>query len=248
LPRGRPTEQTVDAIVVGRLDVGEQDRVIRLLTAQLGLVSAWAARARAPRSPYAALDLGVRADVGLRARARSDGGDLYTLTGLAVTEARIGLRAQLERLGPAAVACEVAGGLATSQADPRLFGCLETALLLLDQHPAPPGDGFLAALVAKLLTFAGLAPAVERCPACGQPPVEPMAWHPAGGGAFHVDHLPPDAAGSPRVDVDALAQLAGLRRLPLLDAYLLPGDVARMLTLAESHLGHGLRARAWLRG
>ena len=238
----------MDGIVVGRLDVGEQDRIIRLLTAHLGLVSAWASRARAPRSPYTTLDLGVRADVGLRARSRADGGDLYTLTGVAVTEARVGIRGQLERLGAAAVACEVAGGLATSQADPRLFGCLETALLLLDQHPEPPGDGFVAGLLAKLLTFAGLAPALERCPACGVPPSAPMAWHPSGGGAYHVDHLPPDVAGSPRVDIDALAQLATLRRRPLLDAYLLPGEVGRMLSLAEAHLGHPLRARAWLRG
>lgn len=236
----------MDAIVVGRLDVGEQDRVFRLLTPESGLVSGWANRARAPRSPFTVLDLGVRANVGVRERPRSEVGDLVTITGAQVVEPRIGIRGQLERLGPAALACELAGALATTVPDPRLFGCLETALLLLDQHSETPGPGFLAALVGKLLTFAGLAPALERCPACERPPASPMAWFPGGGGAFHVDHLPPDAAGAPRIEPEALATLAALRRMPLLDAYTLPGDLAPMLALAEWHLGHALRARVWL--
>ncbi len=244
----READTTVDAIVVGRLDVGEQDRVFRLLTAESGLVSGWANRARAARSPFAVLDLGVRVSVGVRRRPRSEVGDLVTITGVQVVEPRIGVRGDLDRLGPAALACELAAGLGTTVPDPRLFGCLETALLLLDQHPELPGTGFLAALVAKLLTFAGLAPALERCPGCGAAPERPMAWFAGGGGAFHVEHLPPDAAGAPRIELEALTTLASLRRMPLLDAYAVAGELAPMLALAEWHLGHSLRARVWLQG
>ena len=240
----RRTTETVDAIVVGRLDQGEDDRIYYLLTAERGRVSAWGNRARRAKSPFVGLDLGVRARVGLR----SGSSDLYTLVGAEVLESRIGLRARLERLGPAAIACEVAGALATTVPDTRLFGCLETALLLLDQHPEDPSDGFLAALLAKLLTFGGLAPALERCPACGEAPALPMAWVPQGGGAFHVDHVPPDVAGSPRIPLEDLAQLAQLRRLPLLQAYGERAAVAPMLALVEAHLGQGLRARVWLQG
>ena len=240
----RRTVETVDAIVVGRLDQGEEDRIYYLLTAERGRVSAWANRARRAKSPFAALDLGGRARVGLR----SGSSDLYTLVGTEVLESRIGLRARLERLGPAAVACEVAGALATTVPDARLFGCLETALLVLDQHSEDPADGFLAALLGKLLTFGGLAPALERCPACGEPPAQPMSWVEQGGGAFHVEHVPPDVAGAPRIALEDLAQLARLRRMPLLQAYGEPAVLAPMLALVEAHLGQGLRARMWLQG
>lgn len=238
----RPVEP-LDAIVVGRLDQGEEDRVLRLLTAERGLVSVWANRARRARSPFGALDLGVRAHVGVRTRGASE---LATLMGAEVVEARIGLRGRLERLGPAALACEVAGGLATAVPDPRLFGCLETALMLLDRHPDDPAPGFVAALLAKLLTFAGVAPALERCVACGGAPSEPMAWVDHAGGAFHVAHLTPDLAGAPRIDPAELSRLAALRRAPLLDAYAQPADAAPLLALVEAQLGHAMRARVWL--
>lgn len=238
--------RSVDGIVVGRLDQGETDRIVRLLTPDEGLVSVWANRARLAKSPFSTLDLGVRARVGVRARALTAPGDLVTGIGVEVLEARVGIRSRLERLGPAAIACEAAAGLATTAADPRIFGCLETALLLLDRHGDDPGQGFTAALLAKLLTFGGLAPALDRCPVCGQPPVEPMAWFEPGGGAFHVAHLPPDAAGSPRIAVPTLLQLAQLRRIPLLDGYGAHAELAPMLSLVESHLGHALKARAWL--
>ncbi len=236
----------VDAIVVGRQEQGEEDRIVRLLTPQEGLVSAWANRARRPRSPFGLLDLGVGARVTLR-RGRG-AGDLASLVAVEILAPRLGVRARLERLGPAAVACEAVRGFATTAPDPRLFGCLETALLLLDQHPDDPQSGFLAALLAKLLTFAGLAPALDRCPECGGPPASPMAWWLDGGGAFHVAHLAPDAAGAPRIELTTLAQLAHLRRTPLLDCYAAAGELAPLLALTEHHLGHGLRARMWLQG
>ena len=75
-----------------------------------------------------------------------------------------------------------------------------------------------------------------------------MSWVEQGGGAFHVEHVPPDVAGSPRITLDDLAQLARLRRMPLLQAYGEPAVLAPMLALVEAHLGQGLRARVWLQG
>jgi hypothetical protein len=48
--------------------------------------------------------------------------------------------------------------------------------------------------------------------------------------------------------LEDLAQLAQLRRLPLLQAYGERAAVAPMLALVEAHLGQGLRARVWLQG
>ncbi len=238
--------RTLDGIVVGRQDQGEEDRIVRVLTAEEGLVSVWASRARRARSPFAVLDLAVRVRLTVRGAPGKGAGDLHNAVSVEVVEARVGLRTRLERLGPAAVACETAGALATTVPDPRLFGCLETALILLDQHDDDPAPGFLAALLTKLLTFGGVAPALDRCPHCGLPPSTPMAWSEVGGGAFHVHCLPPDAAGAARVDLADLAQLARLRRLPMLDAWAEPAIVGPMLSLVEAHLGHALRARAWL--
>lgn len=171
-------------VVVGRLDHGESDRIFRLLTPDHGICAVFARGARRAGSAASVLDVGVRA----RVRVRAGRSDLLTFAGAEVEDARIHLRRSLVGLGTAAAVCELIAALASRGApEPRLYGLVETALLLLDATDREPGTAFLAGVEAKALTFAGVAPALDRCAACARPLTAEMAWLPSAGGVHHHD-------------------------------------------------------------
>lgn len=245
--RRAPPEE-VDAIVVGRLDAGEVDRVIRLLTPDRGLLAGYAHGARRPRSPFAGLDVGARATV----RFHPARGELVTLAGATVAEARVRLRGSYERLVVAAYACELVGALASpAHPEPRQFGLLETALLLLDHADEPPGAAFVAGLEGKALTFAGLAPRLTACAACGRAPDDDMAWLPHAGGLYHPACLPAEPGPWEPMTATFAAALDDARRAPLRDGYataLPAGPLDALARAAEAHLGRALKSRAALAG
>jgi DNA repair protein RecO len=144
------------AIVVGRQDWGETDRILRLVTAEEGRVGAFQ---RGGQKRDGGLDVGVRARV--RWRARNEG--LVTLTGAEVEDARLHLRGSFARLALSQYACALTMEFVhEGQPDPRQFALLETALLVLDHASADPQRAFLAAFELKVLTFAGVAPEIIR--------------------------------------------------------------------------------------
>ena len=171
------------AVVVGRQDYGEADRILRLLTGELGRVSVLARHARKSRKRFGGrLDLGNVLEVGLK-RGR---GELYLLTDCELVAGHPHLRSDLYRISLAGYACELCGGLAQEdRPEPRLFGLLEVALLVLEACTEGPALGFRAGLEAKALTFAGLTPALERCAVCDEALEAPLAWSPSAGGAVH---------------------------------------------------------------
>lgn len=240
----RPTLER-EGIVVGRHDFAEADRIVRLLTPDQGRVGVLARGARQERSRWAVLDLGSR----VRVRTRPGKGDLEPLVEVEVLDARVHLRSGLGRLALAVYACELCGALAREDhGEPRLFGLLETALLLLDATDADPGPAFRAALEAKALTFAGVAPVLDRCVACAEP-IEPrMAFSPGAGGLVHPRCAP---AGELFPDVPAAhaAALEAARRAPLrdvLDAPLPPGPPGLLYACVAAHLGRPLPSHAVL--
>lgn len=234
-----PAEQ-VQAIVVGRVDLGETDRILRLLCAEHGRVSAVARGVRGSRRRYAgALDAANKVQVALRPGAR----DLWALDEAALLDGREGLRRDLLRLTLAGHACEVCASLAREHhPEPRLYGLLDMALLLLDAMTEPPGAAFRLGLEAKALSFAGLAPALVRCPACGLEPEGEMAFHPEGGGAWHAHCAP----GGLAVSTAWLEALEHARRTPLrdlVDTALPPGPPWVLADMIEAQLHRPLKAR-----
>ncbi|HND00132.1 MAG TPA: recombination protein O N-terminal domain-containing protein, partial [Myxococcota bacterium] len=81
-------------VLIGRQDLGETDRVLRFLTPDVGRLSVVARGARRPRSPFATADLGSR----VRITVEEGPWELQRLQGLELEEARVGLRADLDRL------------------------------------------------------------------------------------------------------------------------------------------------------
>ena len=241
-----------EAIVTGRTDQGEVDRVVRLLSPDLGLIAAYATGARRPRSVTGVLDVGVRAKVGLR----RGNGDLWRLGSVEVLDPRVHLRTSVERLTAAAYAVEVCAALAPREhSEPRLYGLLEMALLLLDGTTAAPGTAFLAGIEAKALTFAGVAPTLDRCVVCGRRG-EGNLWFDVGAGGLRHDtcggmphgegRRAPSLEQVPHAYAEALE---AARRRPLresLDVSLPAGPPRLLADLIEAHVGHALHSRATL--
>lgn len=243
--RGPPPEEH-EGVVVGRHDYGETDRILRILAPDAGRVGVMARGARSPRSRFAALDLGAR----VRWAARPAKGGLRTLAAAEVVDGRIHLRRSLARLATAAYACELCGALARDEhPEPRLYGLLETALLLLDAADADPGDAFLAGLEAKALTFAGVGPALDRCAACGGALDGPLVWMPGGGGVRHARCAGAEEGRAIPATVEWARALEAARRAPLrelLDARLPQGPPDALHLAVAAHLGRALPSRAVL--
>jgi DNA repair protein RecO (recombination protein O) len=223
------------AIVVGGADLGESDRVARLLSPRIGRFSVVARRARASRRRFAgAFEVGNEVVVDARGR-----GDLPPVSVVEIVRAPRRARDDLDRIALLCFGCEVAGALAPEHAAAeRLFELLRHWLARLED-PTPPPHGARVAFEAKALTFAGLGPRLTTCARCGLPLADPVTWQPDGGGR-HRDCGP----GRP-VAAALLRTIEDLRRTPL--AEIRSAVDTRLLTDAiEHHLGRGLNSRGLL--
>lgn len=237
------TQRATRAVVVGASDLGEADRLVRLLTEERGRIKVVARHARASRRRFAGvLDAGTCGIAHLRERR----GGLPTLEQLDRTSGPDRARTDFDRIALLTYGCEVCAGLAPEDAPAgKLFGLLEVWLQLLEQE-ARPGAASRVALEAKALTFAGLAPALVRCAACGARAEEPMVFDAASGGAHHAR-----CGGGAEIPLDALVEMEALRRSPLADtvAHELRTTQRWLLSDAVQHqLGRRLASRALLGG
>lgn len=232
--------RTLPAIVVGAVDYGDTDRIVRLMTPELGKLPVLARRARADRKRYGgALDTGNLVQI----TARPGRGALWRLDRAKLLDGREHARTDLSRLALLAYACELVGALAREQyAEPRLYGLLEMTLLLLDAMTGPPTEAFRLGLEAKALTFAGLTPALTRCAVCGEALEDRMRFRPADGGAAHARC----ASGGDAVSPAWLEAVEAARRTPLrelVDVELPPGPVWALSDAVQAHLGRALKSR-----
>lgn len=235
---------TVSAIVVGHTDYGDSDRIVRLLCPEHGRLSVLARGARGSRKRFAgAFDLGNRVELLIR----QGNGTLWHCDEATLLEGRVSLHTDLDRLSLLAYLCELAAALAREHhAEPRLFGLLDTAITLLDGMTGAPGSAWRVGFEAKALTFAGLAPSLDRCTACGLPPEAPMIFDPGAGGAVH-QHC--GGAGGHLISLDWLAAVGRARKSPLrdlLDLDLPPGPPWALAESVEAWQGRALRARSVL--
>jgi DNA repair protein RecO (recombination protein O) len=237
----RPLPIHVPAIVVGTTTFREADTIVRLLTPDHGRITAVARNARRSTRRFGgALDVGNRIDATLRVPKRG----MWGMDEAALIDGRHRTRTDLGRMGMVAYACEVAGRLAREEhGEPKLFGLLDMACTLLDATSEPPAAGFRIGLEAKALTFAGLAPVLDRCAGCGSPPDEPMVLDPHTGVAHHAGCA---VVGGVPVSIPWLQAVELTRRSPLrssLDTALPPGPSWAMAEVIEAHLGSALKSR-----
>jgi DNA repair protein RecO (recombination protein O) len=231
----------IDAIVTGGVDVGVTSRIVRLLTAEQGRISAMARGVRSARSPMRGMtDPGTRIAIELQ-KGR---GDLATIR---VAELRTGVRRPRDDLGRLLLlgyGCELCAALAPEHdAAPKLYGQLDAWLDRLEAEP-PIGDASRIALEAKALTFAGIAPALARCARCAGAIEDPCAFDSAAGGAVHAR-----CGGGAVIDAVGALWVDHLRHSKLADAETIkfPHAFRWLLSdFARYHLGHDLRTRELL--
>lgn len=224
-------------IVCGTTDLGDADRIVRLLTPDLGRVAVVVRRARSRSA--AATDLG--ASVRIAVGPLRDG--LATARTIEAIGAPGRARGTLVRIALLSWGCELVGALAPEHAPAeRLHGLLVAWLALLE-GPREPGVAHRLALEAKAATFAGLAPALVRCVACGRPIDDPAVFDADSGGAAHAR-----CGGGARVSAAGLAAVEALRRTPLAAIDGPPPAIPPFLLTAfvEHHLGRALASRALL--
>lgn len=230
----------IDGIVVGGTDLGEADRLVRLLTASEGRIAVVARRARNSRRHAGAFELGTRLRV-LRGRSR---GGLAPVQDAERLDGPLRARAEVERIALVGYGCELCAALAPEGGPAeKLYRLLEAWLALLE-GPERPGPPSRWALEAKAATFAGLAPALAACAACGERLTDPAVFDPESGGGLHAR-----CGGGRPVPAAALLALEALRRTPLVQtvgARVTEGPPWLLADFLQHQLSRPLQSRALL--
>lgn len=202
------------ALLLKQVDTGEADRVVTLLTEDLGKVSAIARGARRSRKRFgAALALFVLAEAELRKRTTSS---LYVLTGYHALEIHSGIGREIATITHASYATELVEALcAKGNPDPALFELLLEMYGLLAREP--PTSERLRVFELRLLTEAGLAPQLSFCVACGLDVLdrpERLGMDVGKGGVVCSGCRKPDQA----IEADTYGALFELSQIGLMDA------------------------------
>lgn len=240
-------DTTTAALILRAVDLRESDRLVTLLTRDLGKVSAVARGARSSRKRFGgALEPFALIEVVLgRGRGRDA---LFTLGEATLIDANARLAGDLERFGAAAFALELAREVTPEhEPDPRLFDLLVETLGLLSGSPPGATRAIAAAAALKILSGAGLGVGAGACTVCGRPVPEGRRAHfdPRRGGvvctACGGGPLVLSAAAASALAGLAKGALAGSSAAEIPEAALL--EVERAIgAFLEQHLAHPLRA------
>ena len=161
-------EQTIEAIIVGRVEVGDADLVVHLLTAN-GRCSAFAASGRKSRRRFGgSLEpfTSVKASLG---RRKTSG--LFSLVEVEYLRGRSELARDLRCFALAAYVCELSERVAPEGVSTELMNLLTR---FLDQLSSTSASVALRrAYELTVLTELGAQPQLDACVECG----EPNAWY-----------------------------------------------------------------------
>lgn len=155
-----------DCIVVGFINYGESDRIVKLFSKERGLISAIAKRIRSHKHKWLGLlEVGNTLEVTLIPPKN----DLWLLTGIQEIGSTSIIRKDLLKLSTMQYCCEVTGVVSiTDDPNPKLYGLLEHTLGLLKQMPTP-GSAVLNGFAIKALAISGHPPQLQTCTLCNQP-------------------------------------------------------------------------------
>jgi DNA repair protein RecO (recombination protein O) len=154
------------ALVLRAVDFGESDRVVTLLTRELGLVSAMARAARKSKRRFAGALEGFAV---ISVELAIGRGALSRLETARVTRVFPKLLTNLAALDAAGALLRLARELLPERApEPDVYDCLVEALELLDLGAAP--RPLQLCCEARMLSLTGFAPMLTACVSCGREP------------------------------------------------------------------------------
>jgi DNA repair protein RecO len=181
------------AIVVGYVDYLDHDKIVKLITAEHGLISAMAKGARRAKSRKFTHSLDLGNIVHVHLIPSKSHGAMWKLKEANLKKACHIARRDLYKTALITYACEVIYSLsAVETPEPKLYGLLETLIRQLNQRRGNEGFGpnYRIAFELKALSFAGLMPTLRRCVACTYPLTSNMKFNVVEGGVFHEHCLP----------------------------------------------------------
>ncbi|MFN2463066.1 MAG: DNA repair protein RecO [Candidatus Dormibacteria bacterium] len=154
---------TAEAVVLRKVDYGEADRILTLLTRERGKIPAIAKSVRKAKSRMAG-----QLDVFSHGRMLlAEGKSMDVVTQFQRITENSALGAELRRAAVASVVVEVADKvLEDRHAAPEMFGLVVDALAHLSDRDVPP-TAELADFLVRVLAEMGYSPAVTRCARCG---------------------------------------------------------------------------------
>jgi DNA repair protein RecO (recombination protein O) len=169
------------AIVLGALRYGETSRIVRLLTSDLGMVSAIAKGAMRPRSRFgASLQLLSEGHAHL---ILSRSSELHTLAAFDVAASHGALAANLDRFAAATALAEVAARFVPPTANEALYDQVRADLLLIERVGVDAVGIVAIRAIWRLVTALGFGPTVDRCARDGTAlPAGPVAFSLRDGG------------------------------------------------------------------
>lgn len=246
------------ALLLRSVDFGESDRIVHLLTADAGRLTAIAKGARRSRKRFpGALDYFQQLAVQVEQRRPTS---MPRLDHARVEQSFLALREDPRRFALACYLLELLGRLAPEggarREHRRLFAFAVRALALLDAEP--PDARLRTLLELRALDALGLRPELLRCVRCGRTlgtgDDAPAGFHVADGGPVCRRCAPPRAPLLP-VHLGTLRALAQSLRMPLggLGRLALGGAAlqeARALAarFLRFHVGLELRSQPFLDG
>lgn len=236
--------QEIDAIVVGYTDYGESDRIARLISPQVGLISVMGRSAR--RSTHrmsGIIDLGNQ----IKATVRLGKGEIWTLSKATLERGFLNIRNHIHKLALLSYFCEISSHFGQDNMPaPKLFGLLEHSLTLLDTETGPFEAPFRIGFELKALSFAGLQPPLTTCALCGAASRDEMFYLFNAGGAVHSSCASPSEWS---VSLAWLQALDEILHAPLKDSVsdkTLNGPLWTIAHHIEHHIEKPLRSRAFL--
>jgi DNA repair protein RecO (recombination protein O) len=174
------------AVILQVIAYGDTSKILKLLTRDLGLVSAiakGARRARARTGPR--LDLFATGHASLSVRPQRE---LQTLTAFELTAPHGALAGDVPRFAAAAALCELALRCAPPEPHPDVFDTVAGGLDALASTDAADVGATALAACWSLVAALGFAPALDRCAACGTPVHGALAFSAGQGGALCALH------------------------------------------------------------
>ena len=181
------------AIVLASIDYSEHDQIVKLISAEHGLISAIARGARRAKSRKFAHSLDIGNIVQVSLIPSKSHGALWKLKEANLKKACHIARRDLYKTALITYACEVIYALAAIESpEPKLYGLLATLIKQLNIRTRNDGftENYRIAFELKALSFAGLMPTLRRCVACTHPLTTDMRFYIVEGGLFHSHCLP----------------------------------------------------------
>ncbi len=163
------TQQVTRAFILRTVDYRDSDRILTLLTRDLGKISAIARWARSSRKRFGgALEPFSLLEVSLSAGRGHD--KMFLLTEALLVDSHPGLATDLDRIGSAALVTELVRELTPeNDPDPRMFDFLREFMSLVSAPKTVSVKGLALCAVLRVLAFCGVAVGIGRCTACGTP-------------------------------------------------------------------------------